>query len=400
MVEDQTPEALDGIKIVELTRDPAGEFVGKLLAGFHADVLKVELPEGSPGRHVGPFVGREEDVDRSLNFWYYNTNKRSAVLEYRTAEGRKLLEDLLDSTDVLISGIVPQELSDLGLDLQALEAEFPRLIILSMTPYGLTGPWKDWASSDLVALALGSPLNSCGYDDHSIPPIRPGGGQSYHTAASFGLLGVLLALLERQTSGRGQLIDVGMHDCLAVSSELANLFWFYPGVEVQRQTCRAAQPTPTQPCLFRCADDRWVYLATFAAEQKGWVTLLEWLESKDLAVDLSDPKWQEASYRQENFYHVYEILTVFLQLQTAEEAYHEGQARGVAIGPLNSPEDLFNDEHLIARGLFVPVEDDQVAGSVIYPRLPYKFSDIELAPLSRPPRLGEHTEALIRSIKS
>jgi benzylsuccinate CoA-transferase BbsE subunit len=306
---------------------------------------------------------------------------------------------LLESTDVLISGIGPVELRELGLDLAELASEHPRLVILSMTPYGLTGPMAEWASSDLVALALGSPLNSCGYDDHSIPPIRPGGGQSYHTAASFGLIGVLLALIERQSSGQGQLIDVGMHDCLAVSAELANLFWFYPGVEVQRQTCRAAQPTPTQPSIFQCADDRWVYLATFAAEQRAWVALLEWLESKDLAADLSEPQWQDAAYRQANFYHVFDILQVFMQLQTADEVYHEGQQRGLAIGPLNSPEELFDDVHLKARGLFVPIEEDGV-GTVLFPRLPFAFSDLDVARVERAPRLGEHTDAVVGSAPS
>ena len=93
-------------------------------------------------------------------------------------------------------------------------------------------------------------MNSCGYDDHSIPPIRPGGDQGYQSAASFALMGVLLALVERQQTGQGQLVDVGMHDCLAVNAELANPYWFYPRVVVHRQTCRHAQPTPTQPAIF------------------------------------------------------------------------------------------------------------------------------------------------------
>ena len=109
---------LDGVKVVELAGDPAGEMVGKLLAEMGADVVKVELPEGSPTRRIGPFALDRVDADHSLTFWYYNNNKRSAVVDYRTPEGRDTLRGLLDGADVLISTLRPPELRQLDLDLE------------------------------------------------------------------------------------------------------------------------------------------------------------------------------------------------------------------------------------------------------------------------------------------
>ena len=274
---------------------------GKIFAQMGADVVKIEPPTGSPSRSIGPFVKGHEDADHSLSFWYYNTDKRSVVLDYATPAGRSELFHLLAEADICITTLRPPEARALGLEAEQLRRASPRLIVVSVTPFGVTGPWADRLSSDLVGLALGTPLNSCGYDDHSIPPIRPGGDQGFQSASSFAQAGAMLALIERERTGQGQLVDVAMHDCLAVGAELANPYWFYPRAIVHRQTCRHAQPTPTQQAIFQCADDRWVYFVIFVADQKAWQALLEWLGTKDMAVDLVQPEYLDPEYRQQNF---------------------------------------------------------------------------------------------------
>jgi benzylsuccinate CoA-transferase BbsE subunit len=359
-----------------------------------ADVVKVEPPDGSPSRAIGPFAHGREDADHSLNFWFYNTNKRSVVLDHRTPEGRATLLDLMAGADVAITTLSPREMPEHGVGIEDMRATSAALILVSITAFGLDGPWAEWRSSDLVGLALGSPLASCGYDDHSIPPIRPGGDQGYQSATSFALIGLVLALIERQQTGEGQLVDVGMHDCLAVNNELANPYWFYPKALVHRQTCRHAQPTPTQPAIFRCGDDRWVYFVIFVAEQKAWKTLVDWIDSKGLAVDLLDPEYDDPAFRQTNFAHIQDMVEVFFLLQTADEAYHEGQARGLSIGPINSPDDVLEDEHLIARGIFQEVEHVDLPPAR-YPGVPFQFSTYGAPPLTRAPNLGEHTDEVL-----
>jgi len=388
------PHPLAGLKVVEVAEDIGGEFAAMLLGQMGAAVTKLEPPQGSPTRRVGPFAGANAGPDTSLTFWFYNANKQSAVADLATAAGMATLRRLLAEADVFVSTLQPARLAALGLDLATLTEEFPKLIVLSITAFGLTGPWVDYKSSDLVALAAGGPLISCGYDDHSIPPIRPGGNQGYHTATSFAQIGVMLALLERQKTGRGQLVDVSMHEGCAVNVELANPYWFYPKVNVQRQTCRHAQPSPTQPALFRCADDRFVYFALILADPKPWAALVAWMESKGMAAQLSEPEFSDLAYRQGRFHEVQELVECFFLVQTAEEAYKDGQAAGLPIGVLNAPEDLFSDEHLQARGFFTQVEHEGI-GPVTYPGPIYRFSSFGQAPRVRAPNLGEHTAQVL-----
>ncbi len=161
-----------GLRVIELADQPSGEIVGKLLADEGADVIKVEPPEGSPGRRIGPFAaGASDDLDASLHFWTYNTGKSSVTVEPADVAAR---DALIASADVLITSDGPAALAAKGIDLDDLVERNPGLIAVSVSPYGLTGPWADRRTSDLVALAVGGPLMSCGYDDHTIPPIRPG----------------------------------------------------------------------------------------------------------------------------------------------------------------------------------------------------------------------------------
>jgi len=390
----QAPHPLAGLKVLEVANDIGGEFAGLLLAQMGAEVVKLEPPEGSPTRRVGPFAKGEDRPDTSLNFWFYNSNKKSVAADLATADGKAALEMLLKDADVLVSTLQPAALKTLGIDLKALSDAHPKLIVLSVTPFGLTGPWADYKSSDLVALAAGGPLNSCGYDDHSIPPIRPGGNQGYHSATSFAQIGVMLALLERQKTGRGQLLDVSMHEACAVNVELANPYWFYPRVHVHRQTCRHAQPSPTQPALFRCADGRYVYFALILSEPKAWKALVDWMDSKGMAVQLTDPAFSDVAYRQAHFHEVQELVECFFLIQDSHVAYHEGQAAGLPIGVLNAPEDLFADEHLQAREFFVDVEHEGL-GKVTYPGALYRFSSFGEAPRTAAPRLGQHTQEVL-----
>lgn len=380
-----------GLRVIEVATDPAGEMTGLQLAHLGAQVIKVEPPSGAPSRHIGPYVDDVVNPERSLAHWYYNGGKQSVVVDLERPDGRHDLETLLADADVLIITLAPRELARLGLDLQALADAHPRLIIVSITPFGLTGPWADYRSSDLVALATSGLLITSGYDDHSIPPIRPGGDQAYHTAASFAHIAALLAVIQRDQTGRGGVIDVSVQEAAGVTVELANAYWFYPKGLVQRQTCRHAQPVATQPAIFQCGDGRWVYFALILADGKPWQALVGWMAEHDLAADLTDPEYGDLMHRQANFHHVQGVVETFFLVNDSSYVYHEGQARGLPIGVLNAPEDLYDDEHLAARGYFA--ETDQPGfGAVQRPVAAYRFSGFDVMAPRSAARLGEHTE--------
>jgi crotonobetainyl-CoA:carnitine CoA-transferase CaiB-like acyl-CoA transferase len=389
------------LRVVELADDPAGEMLGKLLAQMGADVVKVEPPEGARTRHVGPFVAGAtvDDPDRSLNFRLYNTNKRSAVVDLSDGSGDDALHQLLATADVLVSTLTPAALRERGWSFDDLCARHPRLIAVSLTPFGLTGPWADWQTSDLVALALSGVLNSCGYDDEGVPPIRPGGDNGFTPAASFGQIAVAAALIERERTGRGQWIDIAVHDSAALTPELANPYWFYPKAVLRRQTCRSAQPVKTQPTLHVCGDGNYVQFTFVLSDPVHWKGLLGMLEAHDLAVDLLDPAYDSLAFRQERYGHIQEVIEVFFLLRTAEEGQEEGQRFGLPVGKLNAPEDLFDDVQLQAREFFEPVE--HADGSVApYPRSPYRLTGATAVRTVRAPSLGEHTGAVLDASQS
>lgn len=381
------PTPYGGLRVVEIATDPAGELAGLQFVHMGAEVIKVEPPEGGPSRRIGPFVEGHDDPDHSLGYWYYNVGKASVVIDTDTEEGLSSLESMLAGADVFICTWSPRDLRERGIHLQQLSERHPRLVIASITPWGLTGPWSEYRSSDIVALAASGLLITSGYDDHSIPPIRPGWDQAYHCASSFAHIAITLGLIERQRSGRGGLIDLSIQESAGVTVELANPYWFYPKGLVKRQTCRHAQPVPTQPAVFRCADGRFVYFALILADPKPWQNLVEWMDSYGVATDLTDPEYSKLVHRQENFAHIQDVLECFFLILPADTVYHEGQARGLPIGVLNAPEDLFVDEQLRAREFFVEI-DQPGHGPVTFPGSPYRMSNYAAATMAPAASLG------------
>ena len=201
---------LAGVRVVELC-DELGQYAGKMLADMGADVVKIEPPEGSATRRVGPFVNDEPGPDRSLNFWYHNANKRSVMLDLAVSEtDRGLARALIARADVFLEAGSPGRAASLGLERDALAAANPRLVHCALTPFGQDGPWAGYAVSDLVALAAGGPMCMNGYDAGDAPgapPIHGKGDQAYNTAAHYAVMGILTALFARETTGAGQFVD-------------------------------------------------------------------------------------------------------------------------------------------------------------------------------------------------
>lgn len=382
-----------GIKIVEYADYPSGEMLSQLMGEAGGDVVKVEPLDGAQSRKIGPFVNNKADPNKSLNYWYYNTNKKSVTLDVADKGGRSKLDALLKDADFFVCTLSPREAQKLGFDYDAMQKQFPRLIIVSITDYGLTGPWKDYQSSDLVALAGSGPLWSCGYDDHSIPPIRPGGNQGYHTAMSHAYIGALLALIEREQTGQGQLVDVAMHDTLAVGGELMNPQWYYTHTNLYRQTCRTAMPTLTQPTLFQCLDG-YVYYLLIIGEDKHWSDLVRWLDSHGLAGDLTDPKYSSLVTRQQSVDHIQGIIESFFMMHPKEQMYREGQQFLLPVGVLNAPEDLLEDPHFQERAFFTGTHYEGV-GEVVYPGEISRYSAFDAATRTPAPKLGADNDAVL-----
>ncbi len=402
--------ALQGIRVIELANERIS-WAGKLLGDMGADVILVEPPGGDISRTYPPFA--DGDPDRSLYFRHYNTSKRSVVIDLDTAAGQTHFKRLAERADVLLEGEPVRRLSGLGLDYDTLSSVNPALIHVAVTPYGRANPLSDLPATDLTLMAAGGPPWSCGYDDHSLPPVRGWGQQAYHTGSHYAYLAILTALLHRGNGGSGQFIDVSITAALNVTTEAASYAWLVAGAEVQRQTGRHAATQPTGETQMRCADGRYVNTGVPPRFPEEFDKLLKWLRKLDLEAQLPEAVFLEMGANWEGPFDLSligtddtitaifsagrEALKLIAVSVSAYDFFIGCQNAGLAVGAINSPEEAFEDPHFKARGFQVEVEEDGL--SVRYPGAPYQLPASPWQ-ISRPaPGLGEHTDQVLGGLE-
>ena len=389
---------LSGLKVLELA-DEKGQFCGKLVADLGADVVKVEPPGGETTRSVGPFLDDIPHPDRSLSFWHYNTSKRGVTLDLESDEGRTLFRRLASTADVVLETFAPGYLASLGLAYDALSAADPKLIMCSLTPFGQSGPWRDYQSSDLLHMAAGGQMASSGYDESDVPdapPIAPGGGNAWHTGAHYAYIAIMAALVHRTVTGEGQYIDASVHEACALSTESAVASYIYRDEVVIRQTGRhhAAQPTPRTQ--YPTKDGKYVNALTGGRLDPAYVQILaEWFDGHGLADDLMDERYRDPEVIAKNARHIVEeVLANFIANRTAEEVYHEAQERGFPWGAVRAPDDLPSDRHLEDREFWTEVAHPELDRTFIYPGGGAIFNGSPWRISRRAPLVGEHNDEI------
>ena len=401
--------ALTGLRVVELAREPIA-WAGKLLGDMGADVILVEPPGGDPSRNYPPFLDDRPGEDRSLYWWHYHTSKRGVVVDLDDEAGRERFRALIATADVFLEAEPRTRLATLQLDYDDLRAVKPDLIHVAVTPYGRNDPKSDLPYTDLTILAASGPPWSCGYDDHSIPPIR-GPGQGYHTASHFAAMSALTALLHRGASaGEGQFIDVSMTAAANVTTEAASYTWLVARKTVQRQTGRHASVSPSGETQQRCADGRYANTGVPPRRPVEFAALDRWLKELGLDAELPEAVFLEMGARWQGPFDLSligsddEITAIFgagraaLKLiaskLAAQDFFLGCQRAGLAVGVVNAPEEAFEDEHVKARGFQVPVRHDDIDRTIIYPGAPYALRGSPWAISRRAPRLGEHNREI------
>ena len=389
---------LAGLRVLELA-DEKGQFCGKLLGDLGADVVKIEPPGGERCRHVGPFLDDIPHPERSLYFWYYNTSKRGITLNLETADGRRLFARLAATSDVILETFRPGLLVSLGLGHEALREQNSRLIMCSLTPFGQTGPWRDYLSSDLLHMAAGGEMASCGYDNADVPnapPIAPGGGNAWHMGCHFAYMAIMAALVYRTVSGQGQYIDASIHEACALTTEAAIANYVYRGEVLRRQTGRHHAAGPTPRTQFRAKDGTFVCALVGGRLNPKFVRdLAELLDSYGMAGDLQDPKYQNQAVITENTSHIIDdLIADFIASLPAEEVYHAAQERGFTWGAVRAPEALLDDAHLHDRCFWKQVEHEELGRSFIYPGEAAIYNGSPWRISRRAPLIGEHNAGI------
>ncbi|HJU15506.1 MAG TPA: CoA transferase [Stellaceae bacterium] len=388
------PGPLAGLRVLELA-DETGQFCGKLLGDLGAEIVKIEPPGGEPSRRIGPFLDDIPHPERSLSFWYYNTSKRGITLNLETADGIGLFQRLAATADIILETFRPGFLASLGLDYDSLRKQNPRLILCSLTPFGQTGPWRDYLSSDLLHMAAGGQMASCGYDEAdapNAPPIAPGGGNAWHMGCHFAYIAIMAALVHRTVSGQGQSIDASIHEACALTTEAAIANYLYRGEVLRRQTGRHHAAGPTPRTQFRASDGTYVTALVAGRLTPNYVgELADLLDNYGMAGDLKDPKYRDPAVIAASASHIIDDLVAnFIASLPAEEVYHAAQKRGFTWGAVRAPEALLDDPHLHDRGFWKEVEHPELGRSFLYPGEAALYNGSPWRISRRAPLIGEH----------
>lgn len=402
--------ALTGIRVLELAREPIA-FAGKLLADMGADVILIEPPGGDPCRRYPPFVDDRPGDDRSLYWWHYHTSKRGIVLDLDSDTGREAFRRLAGSADVLLEAEPPGRLAGLGLDYADLAALRPELIHVAMTTFGRSDPKSALPYTDLTVLAGGGPVWNCGYDDHTLAPVRGLGNQGYNTGCHYAVLSVLTALLHRLQSGRGQFVDVSLHAAANVTTEAGSYAWLVKRDTVQRQTGRHAATRPTGETQVQCADGRYANTGVPPRTPKEFAAMLAWLRELGLEDEFPEAVFLQMGADWQGPFDLSllgaddtvtaifaagrDALKLIATRIPAYDFFVGCQRAGLPAGVIYSPEEAFEDEHFQARGYQVAVEHDDIGRTVRYPGAPYRLPASPWRIARRAPKLGEHNEEVL-----
>lgn len=405
---------LVGLRAVELSSE-ATALAGKMLADMGADVIVVEPPAGSELRARPPFVDDVEDLERSLTWWHYNTSKRGVTLDLADARDRERLRRLVGSADIFLEGEPPDRLAGLNLDYPDLRTIRPDLVMVSITPFGRRGPRRHELACDLTILASGGPVWSCGYDDHSLPPIRGWGNQGYNIGALYAVMGALIAILVRDEQGVGQHVDVNLHAAANVTTEQATYTWLVTRQTVQRQTGRHAETQPSLPTQVRCTDGRWVNTGVPPRVRTEFAAVYEWLRELGLLEEFTDriflqmgmerdrldlSKLGEDPEIQAMFAAGREAMTLIASRLPSYEFFTGAHRRGMPVAIIYSPEETLQDPHFAARGFPTAVEHPELGRSIVYPGAPLRFEGSPWQLRSRAPRLGEHNAEVFGALET
>ncbi len=381
---------LAGIRVLDLTHLLAGPFATKLFADYGADVIKIEPPGGEPGRWLRPFQGDEPNPEKSGTFFALNTNKRSVVLDLKSPAGKQGFSDLANGADFVIENFRPGTMDRLGLGYEQLRASKDQALLISLTNFGQTGPWRDFKGSETILYGMGGHMYHQGLDGRS--PLKQGGTATLLQAGGMTAAAAMAALLTLKRYGRGQWVDLSIYEMQSASNDRrqqAYMVWQFSKY-IHRRRADVAETLATG--VFPCADG---YVEIFGDFLK-WDRITKMLGDPP---ELLDERWKQPGVR--NSAEMIEIFNSvwypWLLSRTKLEVWDACQEATLLSGPLYTMEDLYKDPVFRERGYWVEVEH-AVMGKVTIPGRPFIMYETPWELRRSAPLLGEHTAEVLREI--
>ena len=396
MVEEGKIEGmLSPYRVLDLT-DEKGLICGKILGDLGADVIKIERPGGDPARNLGPFYHDKPDPEKSLFWFAFNANKRGITLDIETANGQGIFKRLVKSADIIVESFPLGCMDKLGLGYSTLEKVNPGVILVSITPFGQSGPYKDYKISDIVAWALGGYMYSVGDADR--PPVRIGHlPQAYLQAGGQAAQGAMMALYYREMTGEGQFVDVSIQDSVTrCTPERITHHWDFTK-RIWRRGGRLSLVSVRR--IWPCKDG-YVYAIYWSGQfARRWNSpLVRWMESEGVADDfIREFDWDTFNMGETNKEIVDGIEKPTLRLfekHTKKELLEGALKHNVQVYPLSSTEEIVNSPQLAARDFWVDVEHPELGASITYPGPFAKATESPPRIFRRAPLIGEHNQEI------
>lgn len=379
--ETASQDALDGVRVIDVSRFIAGPYCAMLLGDMGADVIKVEPPgRGENSRSYGPFVDGE-----SLYTMVFNRNKRSLTLDLRSDRGKSVMLELLREADVLVENFVPGTLEKMGFDEATLKELNPRLITTRISGFGQSGPLSRKPCFDVIGQTMSGLMEITGDPDGH--PTMAGTYVVDYSTGMYATIGTLGALQARERSGAGQVVDVALMD-----SALSMLMTAIPeqvlhGRSMTRHGNRDRYAAPSN--TFPTRDGDWVHLV--CAGDAMFRGLAQAMGRAGLA---EDPRYKNNPVRMQNVDELEALITAWTTSLGTDELLQALEVNGVPSAKVASVSDLVNDKHLAHRGQIIRMEHPKV-GTVPMQGFSVKFADAPMRLRYPPPQLGQHTDEIL-----
>jgi crotonobetainyl-CoA:carnitine CoA-transferase CaiB-like acyl-CoA transferase len=391
-------ELLRPYRALDLT-DELGELAGRILADLGADVIKVEPPDGDRSRWRPPFRADVPDAEGSLAWWAANRNKRSVTLQLESADGQQVFKHLVQTADFVLESFPPGYLDNLGLGYHELRAINARVILTSITPFGRHGPYSQYAASDLTLQALGGFLYVNGEEDR--PPVRISADLAYYHGGGQGAAGALVAHYQRQRSGCGQHVDVSIQDYIAwtpldmtMAAQIEGKSPTRAGAGMRFHTRHVAVRT-----RWRCKDGYITFGPLGGGGGKPLYTkFVAWMREHGFVNPILTARdWAGEdlhSMTQAEYDAIAAEIQAFLETRTVAELYAKAVSERMMLAPAASARDIVESPQIVDRQALVAIEHAELGQSFRYPGAFARFSATPIDGFRRPPRIGEHNQAV------
>lgn len=375
---DAPASTLANLRVLDLSDGIAGAYCTKLFAGYGADVIALEPPGGNPLRRQGPFAGGRPHRETGAPWLYLSTNKRSVTLDVETRTGQGLFRQMVEEANVIVESGAPGWVESLGLGFEALRSIKRRVVLVSITPYGQTGPRAGWRGVNMTALAAGGQMSLTGDPDRE--PLVSGGSQAEYQAGLNAFAAAAVAAHNADVFEVPQHIDISVQECVAAVLELYLPWWSYLKRDISgRKGNVLSAMVGVLP-----ARDGYIGLHIMP---RNWPWFARAMGREDL---IDDPKFKDNYSRLQNNDELEAIVYGWAGSQSAKGLYQQAGAERAPIAFVHTVSDLMESEQLQERGYFHRIEHP-VAGTLPYPGAPFRLSEAAWQ-AGRAPLLGEHNE--------